>query len=63
MITSQDERISTLLKLFGEKFVKAGVNKAEFSSISNTSLSETEKYMKGSGFLFGSDGILANESH
>lgn len=62
-MTPLGERISSLLKFFGEKFIKAGINKAEFSSISNASLFETEKYMKGSGYFFGEDGILTHESH
>lgn len=62
-MTPLGERIPSLLKFFGEKFIKAGINKAEFSSISNASLSETEKYMKGSGYFFGEDGILTHESH
>jgi CRP-like cAMP-binding protein len=62
-MTPLGERIPSLLKFFGEKFIKAGINKAEFSSISNASLFETEKYMKGSGYFFGEDGILTHESH
>lgn len=62
-MTPLGERIPSLLKFFGEKFIKAGINKAEFSSISNASLSKTEKYMKGSGYFFGEDGILTHESH
>ena len=62
-MTPLGERIPSLLKFFGEKFIKAGINKAEFSSISDASLSKTEKYMKGSGYFFGEDGILTHESH